>query len=198
MVSSQILKKGGPAHFVPGVNMTAYLALSMVLCYSFSYSSVLPVKLFPKWFQLSSDALDSTPWKVTNFLVNLFEEKAEFLCQTFSQVTKAAHYQQTLHPPMKSRTCHGTSKPSLGWITGSAAPIAVTPHKTLRLEFMEPGAKEKTHQPWEPKITIAIVGLQKYSFYRGLGVLGNPLSFRNIKSYYFITLHALIQIQPFL
>lgn len=57
MVSSQVVKVHAPVHFVPGVNVRAYLALNTVLV----YGSVLPVKLLPKSVQLSGDTLDSIP-----------------------------------------------------------------------------------------------------------------------------------------
>lgn len=45
MVSSQILKIGGPAHFVSGVNVTAYLGLSTVLFLQFTSACEIVSKI---------------------------------------------------------------------------------------------------------------------------------------------------------
>lgn len=88
--------------------------------------------------------------------------------------------------------------PSLGWVMGSAALIAVAPHRNKKKKKIPPVL------PWETKLTIAIVSLQKWSFYKELGVSENLLGFRSIISYdgtfkYIAWIsHALIQIQPFL
>lgn len=87
-----------------------------------------------------------------------------------------------------------------------------SPHCSYSSQEFEAGIygarKKKKKSPWalrdQAKLTITIVGLQKWSFYKELGVSDNPLGFRSIISsdgtfkYIAWILHALIQIQPFL
>lgn len=85
MVSFQILKIGVPARFVPGVNVTAYLDPNTVWLLQFSSACEIVSKI--SLIIRGCKDLDSIPWKATNFLVNLFGEKAEVLLQTFFQVS---------------------------------------------------------------------------------------------------------------